>query len=267
MIQIISADQRLAEKRRIKACVFGPSGVGKTSLLRQLTIPTLFVDMEGGDLSVSDCAVDSIRIRRWEEARDLACLIGGPNPTAGEKEAYSQGHFDYVQQSIGKRDEVLGKYEMIFLDSITVLSRMCMAWAEKQPENIAKNGAKDTRGAYGMMGREMLRLLTHIQHVRDKHVVFVGILDQKTDDFNRVVWEPQMEGSKVGRELPGIVDLVLTMQLLPDEAGEKHRVFVTNQGNQYGYPAKDRSGRLLPIEPANLQAVIDKINAQNGGNQ
>ena len=263
MFKIISAEERLAAPRRIKAVVFGPSGIGKTSLLRTLTIPALFVDLEGGDLSIADCAVDSIKVRRWEEARDLACLIGGPNLAAQPTEPYSAAHFAHVQEQLGPRDEVLAKYELIFLDSITVLSRMCMAWAEVQPENIAKNGAKDTRGAYGLMGREMLKLLTHVQHCPDKHIVLVGILDAKMDDFNRRVWEPQMEGAKVGREMPGIVDLVLSMVLMEDPAtpGIKHRVFVTNQGNEWGYPAKDRSGRLAPVERADLQHVIDTINA------
>lgn len=197
--KIISADQRLAEPRRIKACIFGPSGVGKTSLLRGLRDKALFVDMEGGDLSVADWKGDSIRVRQWEEARDLACLIGGANLAAADTDPYSAAHFAHVEKKLGPRDKALAPYEVIFLDSITVLSRMCMAWAERQPENIAKNGAKDTRGAYGMMGREMLRLLAHVQHTRDKHVVFVGILDQTKDDFGRTQSEPQMEGSKVGR--------------------------------------------------------------------
>jgi len=47
----------------------------------------------------------------------------------------------------------------------------------------------------------------------------------------------------------------------PDKPGVKHRVFVTGQNNQWGYPAKDRSGRLDPIERADLQFIIDKINA------
>ena len=260
-MKIITADERLAEGRRIKACIFGPSGVGKTSLLKSLTIPALFVDMEGGDLSVADWRGDTIRVRRWEEARDLACLIGGPNLALPDDQPYSAAHFAYVESKIGKRDEVLGRYELIFMDSITVLSRMCLGWAETQPENITAKGAKDLRGAYGTLGREVLRLLTHVQHTRDKHIVLVGILDQTKDDFGRVQWEPQMDGSKIGRELPGIVDEVFTMTWLKDEAGTPHRVFVTAQGNEHGFPAKDRSGRLAPVEPANLQAVIDKINA------
>lgn len=263
MFKIISAEERMAAPRRIKAVVFGPSGIGKTSLLRTLKIPALFVDLEGGDLSIADCVVDSIKVRTWEDARDLACLIGGANLAAQPTEPYSQAHFAHVQKELGKREDVLAKYELVFLDSITVLSRMCMAWAEVQPENIAKNGAKDTRGAYGLMGREMLKLLAHVQHCPDKHIIFVGILDQKTDDFGRKNWEPQMEGAKVGREMPGIVDLVLSMVHMDDPAdpGTKRRVFVTGQGNEWGYPAKDRSGRLAPVERADLQHVIDTINA------
>lgn len=266
--KIICAEERLAAPRRIKMAIFGPSGVGKTSLLRGLTIPALFVDLEGGDLSVADCPVDSIKIRRWEEARDLACLIGGPNLAAAQTEPYSLAHFEHVQQVIGAREEVLAKYELMFIDSITALSRMCMVWSEVQPENVTPKGAKDTRGAYGLMGREMLKMLTHLQHTPDKHVVFVGILDGKTDDFNRRVWEPQMEGAKVGREMPGIVDEVLSMVAMddPSQPGTKRRVFVTQQTNEWGYPAKDRSGRLDPIERADLQYVINKINAQQGDN-
>ena len=35
-MQIISADQRLAERRGVKALIVGPAGVGKTTLLRTL---------------------------------------------------------------------------------------------------------------------------------------------------------------------------------------------------------------------------------------
>jgi hypothetical protein len=44
---IITADQRLAEKRGIKGCILGPSGIGKTSLLWTVDADTtLFFDLE-----------------------------------------------------------------------------------------------------------------------------------------------------------------------------------------------------------------------------
>ena len=62
--------------------IVGPTGVGKTSLLRTLDpARTLFVDVEAGDLTVQDVPVDTIRLDDWPTARDLACRIGGPNPS------------------------------------------------------------------------------------------------------------------------------------------------------------------------------------------
>ena len=63
-LPIISADQRLSEPRGIKGCIFGNSGIGKTSLLWTLDPDrTLFMDLEAGDLAIEGWAGDSIRPR------------------------------------------------------------------------------------------------------------------------------------------------------------------------------------------------------------
>jgi hypothetical protein len=102
---------------------------------------------------------------------------------------------------------VLDRYQTIFIDSITVAGRLCFQWCKGQPEALSdKTGKPDVRGAYGLHGREMIGWLTHLQHTRAKNVWFVGILDEKLDDFNRRFFAPQIDGSKTGNELPGIVD-------------------------------------------------------------
>jgi hypothetical protein len=54
-------------------------------------------------------------------------------------------------------------------------------------------------------------------------VIFVGILECIVDEFNRERWQPQMEGGKAGRELPGIVDQVISMSLfVKDGEGWRH---------------------------------------------
>jgi hypothetical protein len=78
-----------------------------------------------------------------------------------------------------------------------------------------------------------------------------------------VSWEPQIEGSKTGLELPGIFDQVLTLQNFVTDDGRSYRAFVTQQNNPEGYPAKDRSGRLDAIEPPDLGALIRKIQNAN----
>lgn len=89
----ITAEQRLAEKRGSKGVILGPSGVGKTTLLKTADATrTLFIDLEAGDLAVLDWPGDSVRPRTWQECRDLACYIGGPNPALRDDQSYSQAH-------------------------------------------------------------------------------------------------------------------------------------------------------------------------------
>ena len=259
-LPIISADQRLAAPRSIKGCIFGKSGIGKTSLLWTLDpATTLFMDLEAGDLAIEGWAGDTIRPRTWDECRDFAVFIGGPNPALRDDQPYSQAHFDAVVARLGDPAQ-LDRYGTVFIDSITVAGRLCFQWTKGQPEAFSdKTGKPDIRGAYGLHGREMIAWLTHLQHTRSKNIWFVGILDEKLDDFNRKQFAPQIDGSKTGLELPGIVDEVISMVELKDEDGAPYRAFVCQTLNPFGFPAKDRSGRLDMVEQPDLGRLMDKI--------
>lgn len=109
-LPIITADQRLAERRGVKGVLVGKSGIGKTSQLWTLKpTATLFFDLEAGDLAVEGWAGDTIRPRTWQECRDFAVFIGGPNPALREDQPYSQAHFDAVCARFGD-PSVLDKY-------------------------------------------------------------------------------------------------------------------------------------------------------------
>jgi hypothetical protein len=258
-MRILTADERLAEKRGAKILIVGPTGIGKTYLLRTLSAKmlasTLFVDSEAGDLAVQDLCVDTIRIDDWPAARDVACRIGGPNPSFPATSCYSQAHYE----TVGGALEHLERYQTIFVDSITALSRLSLRHAEQQPEAFTSRGVKDLRGAYGLHAREMLMLLHQLQHAREKNVVFVGILEKATDDFGHIELRLQMEGLKTGRELPGIVDEIVTMNWIDFGDGKPTRAFVCTQPNPWSYPAKDRSGRLEQIERPHLGELLEKL--------
>ena len=261
-LPIITADQRLAERRGVKGVLVGKSGIGKTSQLWTLKpSATLFFDLEAGDLAVEGWAGDTVRPRTWQECRDFAVFIGGPNPALRDDQPYSQAHFDAVCQRFGESSS-MDKYDTVFVDSITVAGRLCLQWCKGQPQAFSeKTGKPDSRGAYGLMGQEMIGWLTHLQHTRRKNVWFVGILNEALDDFNRRVFSLQGDGSKTGLELPGIVDEVVTLTELKSDDGSSYRAFITQTLNPYGYPAKDRSGQLDLQEPPNLRALIDKCAA------
>jgi hypothetical protein len=257
--RIVTADERLAAPRSIKGVIFGPHGVGKTSLLWTLDPEkTLLVNMEAGDLCLQGWQGDSVLVRSWKDARDWACVIGGPNPALRPDQAYSQAHYDLVCEQIDPA--ILNKYSNIFYDSISVAGRLCWQWTTGRPEAFSeKTGKPDQRGAYGLLGKELVQWFTHIQHTRGKCVWLVGGLDEKKDDFNRPFFEPQIDGSKAALELPGIFDQVISMVQLFTEDGKPYRAFVCNTLNPWKYPAKDRSGRLDMIEKPHLGELMDKI--------
>lgn len=258
-MKIVTATERLEQRAGIKGIIVGPAGIGKTSLLYTLDpATTLFVNAEAGELSVQEWSGDMVRLRAWPDARNLAAVVGGPNPAYAPNENYSAAHFESACEAIGAGS--LDKYETIFIDSITEVSRLCFAWAKQQPESFSeKTGKPDTRGTYGLLGREMIAWLKQFQHAPRVNVWLVGLLNEVKDDFGRISHVMQVEGAKTALEAPGITDQVISMvQMSPDE-GAPFRAFVTHAVNAWGYPAKDRSGRLEIIEEPHLGKLMEKI--------
>lgn len=257
-MQIISADERLREKRGAKILLVGPSGVGKTYQLRTLDPRrTLFIDVEAGDLCVRDLPVPTIELDDWKTARDLAVRIGGPNPSFPPTAWYSRAHYD----AAGGALENLEQIDTLFIDSLTAISRLSFRWAEQQPEAFSeRTGRKDVRGAFGLHGREMVLWLNQLQHARKMNVIFVGILERVVDELNVATWQLQAEGAKASRELPGIIDEIVSYQFLDFGDGKPPiRGFVCTSPNSWNYPAKDRSGRLDLIEPPDLGRLLSKL--------
>lgn len=277
---IIKADERRKKTRHINITLLGPFGVGKTT--QATTLPadtTLFVDLEAGDLALGNWKAESFDAREfatqigahpWEICRALALYIGGPDPAESDPaKPYSQATYEKVCELFGD-PSYLDRFEFIFVDSITVASRWAFSWAQTQPGAFSeKTGAPDTRGAYRILGEEMVTWITHMQHA-PKSVILSGILERHEDDLKRVTYAPQIEGSKTGREMPGIFDVILAMDYLTDERGKaiildgkKVRAFFPTADNPQGYPSKDRSGTLEMTEPPNLGDLIAKIRAAN----
>ncbi len=276
-VSLVTADQRASNAYDTTSlAIFGPAGVGKTTLAS--TLPgdrSLVIDLEAGMKPLRHWSGVSLPVRTYTDFRDLAILIGGPDPSRSATEPYSTAHHDHIQQTYREAglDDVLTALtdrSVVFVDSITDLTRQAMVWAKQQPEAFsARTGQPDVRGAYGLLGREVITALKHLQHARGRTVIFVGVLEKVTDDYGTVHWQPQTEGSKVMRELPGIVDQVISMHhFQPDTSGAgwlldecaAERRLVCRAGNRYGLPAKDRSGHLDETEAPDLGALLARIN-------
>jgi hypothetical protein len=265
-LRIISAGQRQTEPRGAKTLLLGPTGVGKTWLLRTLDpASTLFIDVEAGDLSVQDVAVDTYRPRNWPECRDLGVYLAGANPAVQADAVYGERHLDAVIDQFDN-PEGTAKYRTYFFDSLTAMGRLCFAWASQQPEAFSeRSGKRDLRGAYGLHAREMCAWLMHLQQARAVNVVFVGILETVIDDFNHTEHRLQMEGSRTSRELPAVVDQIVTYNWVTFAGDDMPtRTFVCTSPNPWQFPAKDRSGRLDQLEPPHLAKLFNKLTRPGG---
>jgi hypothetical protein len=258
-MKIITRDERLREKSGVKMLMVGPPKIGKTALLYTLDPErTLFIDFEAGDLAVKDWPGDTLRPRTWSECRDLACFLAGANPALPPTACYSQAHLDAIRSSF---DGLwLDKYDTFFVDSVTAVGRLCYGHAQEQPEAFSeRSGKRDTRAAYGVHARELIAWLLQLQHARGKNVIFVAILEWAADEFRRGEWSIQLEGQKTARELPGIVDQIVTMNFV--DFGDKQppvRCFVC-QPNVWRFPAGDRSGKLNLLEKPHLGELLAKL--------
>jgi len=270
MLQITTAADRQQQRRHVKTLLLGASGVGKTTLATTLPADrTVVLDAEAGDLALGEWGGQVINLRQsailsgvdgWTMARDMACLIGMPDPAAEPGQFYSQEHFAHAQAVHMPREKLMTGIEHVFFDSLTVLSRTCLEWAARQPEAFNKQGKADLRGAYGLLAREMIRWVTHMQHAPGIDVVIAAILDPGGED-NPSAWVPQVAGQATSRAIKGIFDEVITMAEIDDGVNPKYRALVTGEPNPWNYPAKDRSGCLDMLEPPDLFAMIRKISA------
>jgi hypothetical protein len=121
------------------------------------------------------------------------------------------------------------------------------------------------RSVYGLVARELIAWTQQLQHTRTRTVILIAILEKVVDDFGAPTWQVQLEGRRARRELPAILDIIATMTWITFKDGKARRAFVCQPDNSWGYPAKDRSGRLDQIEEPHLGKLLVKLSTRQPG--
>ena len=124
----------------MKALVVGPAGVGKTSLLRTLdSAGTLFLDAEAGISPYRTCRSTPYG---WTIGRPRAIWHAGSRP---ESVLSADGLLlASTLRRCWRRFENIAKYDTLFIDSITAVSRLSYRSAEQQPGRSQSAPARKT---------------------------------------------------------------------------------------------------------------------------
>lgn len=205
----------------IKLLVYGASGVGKTVLASTAPSP-LFLSSEKGLLSIKSKSLPFIVINNLEDL--CTALDFCTSPACDE-------------------------YKTIVIDSITDIAEIVLSNAQKD--------TKDGRQAYGAVGERLGDVIRSFRDLQSKHVVMISKITFVSDSVSGAMnYAPMLVGKSLTAQLPYWFDEVFCLQLASTAEGG-YRYCQTSINNNY--IAKDRSGRLDPVERPDLTFIFDKM--------
>ena len=169
--RIISADERLsAAENKTSFAIFGPPGIGKTTLLKSLAsdrhrLPRPRSRHEVG-AGLAGRQHPGPQLHRVPRSRVLIGGVGSRRSTEAPGTA-QRYHAHSAEPAPRQRHRGVPRQRgrSSSSNSITDLTRQAMAYASQQPEAFSeRSGKPDVRGAYGLLGREVIQALKHLQH-------------------------------------------------------------------------------------------------------
>lgn len=215
-------------ERFIKAMVYGPYGVGKTTLAASAAnVPFMrdvfMIDAESGDMSLSELDdVDRVQISRWKQ---LGAIYEYLKQHCAARDAYLRG--DESAKDTLRRMEAKMKqlgddlpdephlYRTLVIDSLSELSNYAMYQLTGRQVGVGDISADPTAATFKEWGQsgEMVRYLVRSLRDLPMHVIFVAA--ERTDEENInnrmvTVRRPKFPG-QLANDVQGLIDIVAYM--------------------------------------------------------
>jgi hypothetical protein len=236
---------RVAEKERLfNMLVYGMPGVGKTVLAGSVTeiedmSPVLFVDVEGGTMSIADAYPDTEVVRAT---------------------SFTQLQGLYADLHKGR-----GGYKTIVIDSLSEMQKFSMGTIMKQavidrPDQDPEVPSVREWGKNGEQIRRMVRAFRDLP----VNTIFTCLLKSDKDPRTGLnMGKPALPG-QLANEISGYFDIV-THMYVKIVKGEASRLLLTTQTDSF--VGKDRSRKLpaVIIDPT-MRTIMDYINNKENGN-
>ncbi len=203
----------------VKIVVYGRAGMGKTVLCGTCPSPVIF-SAESGLMSLQGMNLPYYELKTVDDLRSV---------------------YQWAKSSHEAK-----QFETICIDSISDVGETMLA--------SYKLGKKDPRQAYGEFNDEMLKVLKDFRDLPRKHVYMSAKQERFKTPEGLIINGPMMPGQKIAQALPYLPDLIF--QLDRDSVGGWRFL---RTAPDFANDAKDRSGKLDPMEPPNLGHVIRKI--------
>lgn len=214
----------IGAKNGVKMLVYGKAGRGKTTLCATAPNPIVF-SAESGLLALSNYQVAYTEIRTIKDLQDA---------------------FAWAQTSAEAK-----QFQTLCLDSLSEIAEVVLT--------NAKGQIKDQRQAYGELIEKMSMTIREFRDLPGFHVYMSAKQEMVKDEATGVALNmPSMPGSKLGQSLPYFFDEVFQLDIGKDPATQQTYRYLRTQPD-FQNDAKDRSGRLDPIEYPDLGNIIKKI--------
>lgn len=230
--------------QRLKLCVYGDAGVGKTRLCATTGAPTLILSAESGLLSLQGHDIPVIVINNINDLRDAY------NYLANEKEAE--------------------QYEWICIDSLSEVAELCLTQKSSTLKNEASSQGKkgivnyNKLQAYGLMQEHMTALIKAFRQL-DKNIYMSAKADKIHDETVGVIQAPSLPGKKLGLDLPYMFDEILYLNRRADGEGNVKSYIQTFRDGKV--EAKDRSGKLPKFCEPSLATIHKLICGEKDGQE
>lgn len=228
-----------------KVLLYGHHGWGKTWQVRNLQKRFgngLLLSGEKGLKSLADVDVPHIPFTSWD----------GPHDPANDVFSF-RGIAGYVNSADFKAQG----FKWLALDSITELSEMVYAWAQKETE-----GSKNGFALWELYGQKMIGTLKWIRDL-PVHVYVTSLASESADDNANSDFWPHVKGNKVAKQIPAIFDHVfcaIRKDVVVGEEVQTKRFIVTEQMHGWHGKVRDPFHRIKPIEETDdITDLLDRI--------